>query len=49
MIVHAHDPLCLGLGFDQSGQEQRCQDGDDRDDDQEFDQREAKPSHQVFP
>jgi len=36
-VVHAVDALGLGLGLAQGRQQHACQDGDDRDHDQQFD------------
>ena len=41
VVVHAADAVRLGLGLGQGGQEQACQDGDDRDDDQQLDEGEC--------
>ena len=40
-VVHTGDAGCLALGLGQGGQEQACQDGDDRDDDQQLDEGEC--------
>ena len=46
------DAICLPpgvLGFRQRGQKQRRQNGDDRDDDQQFDKREGKLPRRARP
>jgi hypothetical protein len=42
-VVEALDAFGLGLGLGEGRQQQGCQDGDDRNDDEEFDQSESAP------
>ncbi len=48
LLPCAHDPLALGFGFVQGGQEQGRQNGDDRDDHQKLDQSKRQLGWALF-
>ena len=47
-VVQARDIQRLRLGFAQAGQEQSSQDGDNRDDHQQFNQRKSEALHSIL-